>query len=215
VKALIEKISTSGPDNIVKLDTIITEINKIQKMELQNSAGLQPQSRVINQNKIRMSQTLVSNTLMELNSDQNDSWETFIKVCIDFENIIPETKFITRLPLNKQMEYADKIRDFSDVDNTQSLALAVACVLKALSTPNSVDKAFGDTTALKQFLDKFNSGQIDGDVRSVIYQIVEQKEGTELTVEHYAAQEEKITQMTDIALEQGFEVIYSDLQSRA
>lgn len=89
----------------------------------------------------------------------------------------------------------------------EDLKYAVACVLKAMSKPINPGLQFGQTSAMEKFIEKFNANEISGGIRDIVYSIVGQDDRSQpLTIEDFTAQEVTITEMSDLAMEKGFDI---------
>lgn len=173
----------------------------------ENSLNTQQQASPIQEITVspqnKMSREAVTIAILNKNMI-NNSWKNFILNCLDFHNVEPETKFIKNLSLDEQIQKAKMIADFDNFENPIALELAVSCILKAMCTPANSAVPFAQTSMMQKFVEKFNAGLITGEVKDIIYGICEQKPGEILTVDDFTKHQTYITQLSDVAIEQGF-----------
>jgi len=161
--------------------------------------------KIIIASQHKMSREAVTNTLSNKNMG-NDSWQNYLKICLDFQNIEPETAFIKKLPLGEQIKKAQMVAGFDNFDEPIAMKSAVACVLKAMCTSAKSDASFAHTSAMQQFVERFNLGEITGEVKNILYEIVDQEPGEKLQIDDFTKKQKEITQLTEAAMEYGFDL---------
>tara|TARA_B100000949_G_C14186367_1_gene409762 strand:- start:67 stop:984 length:918 start_codon:yes stop_codon:yes gene_type:complete len=203
-------ITVKPPSNI--LSNVVTEhqAHHEPNEERDNSQSKIKESQLLTKKNIiasqhKMSREAVTNTFSNKNMG-NDSWQNYLKICLDFQNIEPETAFIKKLPLGEQIKKAQMVAGFDNFDEPIAMKSAVACVLKAMCTSAKSDASFAHTSAMQQFVEKFNLGEITGEVKNILYEIVDQEPGEKLQIDDFTKKQKEITPLTEAAMEYGFDL---------